>query len=294
MSHSIKIAVLGLGAMGSAFAENLCRAGFRVHVWNRTRDKAEPLVEHGAIVASTPHEAARNADVLITMVPDIEAVNSVLFDDDGALDALPDGAVLAQMGTLGVSETDALVARVASQRPDIVFIDAPVSGTKAPAEQGTVTVLASGDRDAALSRVQPVFDVIGQATHWLGSAGQGARVKIVVNAWLVATMQGVAETTLLARRLGLSTDDIWQALEGGPLANPYVENKLRMIGADDFSAQMALKWGLKDIELALEAGETDEMPALTRTRDIWRQAAAEASLADQDIAVISRYLTHPG
>lgn len=285
------VAVLGMGAMGSAFAENLCAAGCSVRVWNRSRDKAEPLADHGATVCDTAAEAARGVDVLITMVPDIEAVNTVLFtEDEGALAGLPEGAVLAQMGTLGVPETDDLIERVHRHRSDVVFIDAPVSGTKAPAEQGSVTVLASGDRQAAEDRVQPVFDAIGKATHWLGKAGEGSRMKIVVNAWLVATMQGVAETAVLARRLGFDTADLWRVLDGGPLANPYVENKLTMIGADDFSPQMALKWGLKDAALALEAGDTEQMPALAETHRIWQQAD-EAGFSDEDIAVISRYLS---
>ena len=289
MTDKTTVAVLGLGAMGSAFATNLCKGGFAVHVWNRSREKAEALTQYGATVAESPREAAENADVLITMVPDIKAVDRVLFEADGALAGLPDGAVLIQMGTLGVPETDDLIQRVRAHRSDIVFIDAPVSGTKAPAEDATVTVLASGDRDAAKARVQPVFDTLGQATHWLGKAGEGSRMKIVVNAWLVATMQGVAETALLARRLGFSTADLWRVLDGGPLANPYVENKLTMIGEDDFTPQMALKWGLKDIELALEAGNKDQMPSLSETARLW-QRANEAGFSDEDIAVISRYL----
>lgn len=289
MSDSRSIAVLGLGAMGHAFAANLLKADFQVSVWNRSLGKADDLVANGARLADAAANAVTDAQAVIVMLPDLAVTRDVLLGDQGALTAMPKGTVLIQMGTLGVAETDRLIAEVGEIRDDIVFIDAPVSGTKAPAEQGTLAILASGDRDAAGAIVEPIFEVLGKKTHWLGQAGQGARMKIVVNAWLISMMQGIAESAQLAETLGFSTDDLWQVLDGGPLANPYTKVKLDMIASGDFDPQMALQWGLKDAGLALEAGGEQALPSLAQIRNLWSDAVS-AGRGEEDIAAIHAYL----
>lgn len=289
MSDSCSVAVLGLGAMGHAFAANLLKADFRVSVWNRSPGKADDLVANGARLADSAADAVNDAQAVIVMLPDLAVTRDVLLGDHGALAAMPKGAVLIQMGTLGVAETDRLIAEVGEIRDDIVFVDAPVSGTKTPAEQGTVAILASGDRDVAGAVVEPIFDVLGKKTQWLGEAGQGARMKVVVNAWLISMMHGIAETAQLAETLGFSTDDLWQTLEGGPLANPYTKLKLDMIASSDFDPQMALQWGLKDAGLALEAGGEQALPSLSNIRNLWSDAVS-AGHGEEDIAAIHAYL----
>ncbi|WP_322527957.1 NAD(P)-dependent oxidoreductase [Salinicola sp. LHM] len=288
MSDSRSVAVLGLGAMGHAFAANLLKADFDVTVWNRSADKAEDLVEVGARLADSPADAVARAQAVILMLPDLAVTRDVLLGG-GALAAMPASATLIQMGTLGVAETDRLIAETGDARDDVVFIDAPVSGTKAPAEQGKIAILASGDRERAAAVVEPIFDVLGKQTHWLGQAGQGARMKIVVNAWLVSMMQGIAETAHLADTLGFTTDDLWQVLDGGPLATPYMKLKLDMIASGDFDPQMAMQWGLKDAGLALEAGDGKALPSLTQIRNLWSDAVS-AGYGEEDIASIHAYL----
>ncbi|WP_251977901.1 NAD(P)-dependent oxidoreductase [Salinicola avicenniae] len=288
MSDSRHVAVLGLGAMGHAFAANLVKSGFNVSVWNRSSGKADELVAQGAREAASPAEAVHEAAAVIAMLPDLAVTREVLLGGGAALAAMAPESVLIQMGTLGVTETDRLIHEVAEVRDDVTFIDAPVSGTKAPAEQGTVAILASGDR-AAATVVDPIFEVLGKKTHWLGEAGQGARMKIVVNAWLVAMMQGIAETTQLAETLGFSSDDLWQVLDGGPLASPYVKVKLDMIASGDFDPQMALQWGLKDAGLALEAGGERGLPSLAQIRNLWADAVSDGR-GEEDIAAIYDYL----
>uniref|UniRef100_UPI0026EF974F NAD(P)-dependent oxidoreductase n=1 Tax=Salinicola salarius TaxID=430457 RepID=UPI0026EF974F len=234
-------------------------------------------------------DAVAQAQAVILMLPDLAVTRDVLLGDSGALAAMPEGATLIQMGTLGVAETDRLIAEADDARDDIVFIDAPVSGTKAPAEQGKIAILASGDRERAAAVVEPIFDVLGKQTHWLGQAGQGARMKIVVNAWLVSMMQGIAETAHLADTLGFTTDDLWQVLDGGPLATPYMKLKLDMIASGDFDPQMAMQWGLKDAGLALEAGDGKALPSLTQIRNLWSDAVS-AGYGEEDIASIHAYL----
>ncbi|MDU4093845.1 MAG: NAD-binding protein, partial [Pantoea sp.] len=166
---------------------------------------------------------------------------------------------------------------------------APVSGTKAPAENAQILILASGDRQRAAD-LEPVFAAISKGTRWLGEAGAGSRMKLVVNAWLIAMMQGLAESTSLAQQFGFTPDDLWSVLEGGPLAAPYAKVKLDTIKGGDYTPQMQLTWALKDAQLALSAAEDQSMPGLQHTATLWQQAV-DAGYGDQDLAVIYRFLT---
>lgn len=284
MSQQPEVAVLGLGAMGHAFAANLLKKGFKVHGWNRTRARGEDLLDAGLQLADSPAEAVAQADVVIAMLSDGETTGQVLQQSQ---DAFKSGAILCQMGTIGVEKTDALIALFAEARGDMLFIDAPVSGTKAPAENAQILVLASGDRSRAAA-AETVFAAIGKGTQWLGEAGKSSRMKLVINSWLIGMMQSLAESTQLAAQFGFSTDDLWQVLEGGPLAAPYAKMKLGMIASDDYTPQMNLVWALKDVRLALEASDTP-LPALANIADFWQQAVDDG-LGEQDLAVVYRYL----
>lgn len=165
------VAVLGLGAMDHAFAANLLKRGLATRVWNRTQSRGADLADLGAILCASPADAAREADVVLTMLPDGPTTRTVLLGSEGALAAMKPKAVLAQMGTLGVEATEALIAAVGQAREDIVFIAAPVSGTKAPAENAQVLVLASGDRQAEAA-VEPVFAAIAKCARWPGPAAE--------------------------------------------------------------------------------------------------------------------------
>lgn len=208
MSETPTIAVLGLGAMGHAFAANLLANHMTVRLWNRTRSRGEDLKAKGATLCDSPAEAAEGAHVVLTMLPDLETTREVLLESGQALEAMMEGATLLQMGTLGVVPTEDLISAIQHKRPDIVFIDAPVSGTKTPAEKAQILVLASGERDKS-PHIDAVFNAISKGARWLGEAGAGSRMKIVVNAWLVEMMQGIAESARLAEKLGFSTDDFW-------------------------------------------------------------------------------------
>jgi hypothetical protein len=169
------VAVLGTGIMGSAMARNLLAARLPTTVWDRSPLATGPLAEAGAQVAASPAEAVRDARVVITMLPTAGVVNSVIFGE-GVAEAFTEGAVWAQMGTIGVTATTEIAARLSTVRPAVLFVDAPVSGSKGPAEAGLLLILASGPR-AAEAITQPVFSVIGRKTVWLGEAGQGIRLR---------------------------------------------------------------------------------------------------------------------
>jgi 3-hydroxyisobutyrate dehydrogenase len=276
----VRVAVLGTGIMGAAMARGLAGAGLDTTVWDRTAAAAEPLANAGARVAHSAAEAVTNADVVITMLPDSDAVSAVMFD--GVADAFAEGAAWAQMGTIGVQATGEVAGRLARVRPGVLFVDAPVSGSKGPAENGQLLILASGPR-AAVPLVTPVFDVIGGKTVWLGEAGAGSRMKLVVNAYMSVLIEGVAEALSLAERLGIDAGKLDEVIEGGPLDAPLVDAKLHKMERDDFAPEFPLQWALKDVDLAIEAVGADAPPLLAALSRQWG-AAVRAGHGREDVS----------
>lgn len=279
------VAVLGLGAMGHAFAANLLKNGFATVGWNRTRARGEDLIGAGLRLAETPEEAVQEADVVIGMLATAESTEEVL---QKTLPGLKQGAVVVQMGTIGVEATEKLIAVFGEKRPDVVLLDAPVSGTKAPAENAQILVLASGDRHRAQA-TEPVFAAISKGVKWLGEAGAASRMKLVVNAWLISMVQGLAESAQMAEEFGFTPDEFWDVLDGGPLAAPYARAKLGMIKEGDYEPQMHLTWALKDARLALAAAKESRLPGLNTIADLWQQAV-DTGYGEKDLSVIYRYL----
>ena len=214
------------------------------------------------------------------MLPDAEVVESVMFS--GGPPPFAPGAVWAQMGTIGVAATIGLADRLGRQRPDVLFVDAPVSGSKGPAEAGQLLILASGPA-AAEPVVAPAFAAIGRKTVWLGEAGQGSRMKLVVNAYMSILIEGVAEALELAGRLGIDDAKLAEAIEGGPLDAPIADAKLHKMERGDFAPEFPLEWALKDVDLAIAAAADDELPLLAALSRQWR-AAVDAGHGREDIS----------
>jgi 3-hydroxyisobutyrate dehydrogenase len=228
--------------------------------------------------------------VVITMLPTAEVVESVMFDD-GAADALADGCVWAQMGTIGVEATQRIGDRLAGERPSVMLVDAPVSGSKGPAEQGQLLILASGPA-AAAERVDPVFDVLGRKTVWLGEAGQGSLMKLIVNAYMSVLIEGVAETMALADRLGVGHQQLAECIAGGPLDAPIADAKLHKMDTGDYAAEFPLEWALKDVDLAISAAGGQPPPLLAALSEQWHAAVA-AGHGRQDISAARLALGTP-
>ncbi len=285
--EDVRVAVLGTGIMGSAMAGNLVSAGLRTTVWDRSPAATAPLSDAGALVAASAAEAARDAQVVVTMLPTADVVNSVIFAG-GVAQALAGGAVWAQMGTIGLAATTGIGSRLGQLRPDVLFVDAPVSGSKGPAEAGQLLILASGP-PAAAEAVRPVFSAIGRKTVWLGEAGQGSRMKLVVNAYMSVLIQGVAEALELAGRLGVDDSELAEAIEGGPLDAPIADAKLHKMERGDFAPEFPLEWALKDVDLAIAAAGEDELPLLAALSRQWH-AAVEAGHGREDISAARRAL----
>jgi 3-hydroxyisobutyrate dehydrogenase len=281
------VAVVGIGAMGHGMATSALRAGIPTIVWDRDLTGARDLAELGAEVPESAADAARRATIVVTMVPDADAVISIARDH-AMLAALAPGAIWVQMSTIGVAGLERVAAMVDTERPDVILVDAPVSGSKEPAAQGQLTIFASGP-DEARPRVAPLFDALGRRTIWVGAVGNGTRLKIVNNTWLAFAAEAVAASVALAHRLGLETDTVVDALSGGPLVSPWQAAKLQRIAEGEFSPQFALSLAVKDVRLALQAADDDRFAALSSLADEWQHVVDEG-LGHQDLTVVTRAL----
>jgi 3-hydroxyisobutyrate dehydrogenase len=267
--------------MGSAIARNLLRAGHSVSVWNRSRQRAEPLAADGAEVADDAASAVAGADVALTMLTDAKATERVAAE---FLPHLPDESVWLQMGTIGIDG----VARMLelARGHDIAVVDAPVSGTKEPAEKGELTVLASGDDDA-VSLCEPIFEAVGQKTVRLGKAGEGTRLKLVLNNWLIELVEGLAETLVLARALGLEPKLFLETIADGALDLPYAQLKGKAMLAEEFPPSFPLRLARKDAELVVEAARKAglELPLAEAARAQFVRAEDDGH-GEEDLAAV--------
>ena len=282
--NATTVAVLGTGSMGAPIARNLLAVGFPVSVWNRTAARAAALTDEGARLAVSPADAAKSADVVLTMLADGAAVEETMSGPGGALEAMRPGTVWIQMATVGVDWIGRLIGLAAEH--DVELVDAPVSGSDGPAREAKLVVLASGP-DEARARVQMIFDAIGRETLWLGSAGQGTRMKLVLNNWLVAQVEAVAETVALTQALGLDPQLFPEAITDAPLGSPYAVAKAQAMISGDYSPGFALRLAFKDAGLALDAAQEVglSLPLTTALAPRWRQAIADGH-ADDDVSSV--------
>jgi 3-hydroxyisobutyrate dehydrogenase len=275
------IAVLGTGVMGAPMARNLARAGHEVRAWNRTHEKAAALRNDGVAVHDDPASATAGADVVLTMLADADAV----LDVAGAVE-LANGQIWWQASTIGLDGTDRCLD-IASQA-GAAFVDAPVLGTRQPAEEGKLVVLAAGPPEA-LDACADLFDAVGARTLRLGDAGEGTRLKLAVNSWVLAVTQGAAETVALTQALGLDPNLVLEAVEGGGLDLPYFRMKARLMMDEDFPPSFALTLAAKDARLVVDAAERSgaDVP-VARAVAARMTEGAEAGHGAEDMAATYR------
>ena len=273
----MEVAVLGTGTMGAPMAVNIAAAGHSVRAWNRTPGRARGL--DGVDARDSASEAVEGADVVMTMLSDGAAVEAVAGD---ALPAMRDDAVWLQTSTVGVVASERL-ERLAGER-GVALVDAPVVGTKQPAEQGTLTVLASGPSEAR-ERVKPVLDAVAATVVDLGEAGEGTRFKLVVNSWLVALVAGLAETIAFAEAIGVDPGVFLETIDGGPVGPPYAKLKGSAMVEREFPTAFSLALTRKDAGLVVEAAERAGFePRLVRTIGAVFDRAIESGHGDEDMA----------
>jgi 3-hydroxyisobutyrate dehydrogenase len=278
------VAILGAGGtMGQGMARNAAAADIPVNAWNRTESKLDELatVENVATFA-TAREAVDGADVIVTMLSDADATIAAMQGPDGGA-AGSEGAVWVQMGTLGVEGAERC-AELARDR-GLGYVDAPVLGTKKPAEEGQLVVLASSD-GSQRELLEPFFDAVGKRTIWLGAAGEGSRLKVVINSWLCSITEGTAEMLRLAAALGLEPALVLDALEDGPLEAPYMRMKGEAMVKGDYTPSFKLWLATKDARLAADAGAAAgaEIPVIEAIAA--QMEAVAAKHADEDVAAL--------
>ncbi|AYW44729.1 NAD(P)-dependent oxidoreductase [Tetragenococcus koreensis] len=273
------IAFLGTGIMGAPMARNLQKNGFEVHAWNRTRAKAEELQPDGVTIYDTPQEAVKDVDAVITVLKDAATVLETI---KSAQESLTKGTIWIQMTTVG-KKIDEII-QFANEH-ELIFFDAPVQGTKAPAESGELTIMPSGSSDYK-EVLAPIFDVIGKKTIWVSEeAGKSSRLKLALNSWVFALTHGVAESLTIAKELGVDPSLVMDVITGGPMDTPYFQQKGKAILNDDYTASFAVKNAVKDAQLIVDAVEDEDLQIDITPAGLRRfQRALDEGHGDKDIA----------
>jgi 3-hydroxyisobutyrate dehydrogenase-like beta-hydroxyacid dehydrogenase len=280
------VAFLGLGIMGSRMAANLCRAGFEVHAWNRTRARAEELAaEHGAVVAETPAQAAAEAGVAITMVVDAPQVEEVLFASDGVAEGLPDGGLAIDMSTIAPSASRALGERLGERGAG--FLDAPVTGSKPKAADGTLTIMVGGEA-SDFERAHPLFEAMGKLVLHVGPQGHGSMVKLINNTVAAVNTAALAEGIALGRRAGLDLDKVVQVVSAGSGASAMLNLKARPIIDREYETLFKLGHMLKDVRHCLAEARALglELPVAAAAERLYADAD-DAGQYDADFAAVA-------
>jgi 3-hydroxyisobutyrate dehydrogenase len=273
------IAVLGAGGtMGKPMAANLAGAGCTVRAWNRSPEKADELERWKVAIAADPLEAVDGADIVVTMLSDADAV---LTTAEGLLPELADGAVWLQMSTIGLEGTERCAAL--AREHGIPFVDAPVLGTKQPAENGELVVLASGPAELR-ERLEPIFGALAKKIMWLGDAGAGTRLKVVVNSWILTVVEGAAEAIALAQGLDVDPECFLEAVAGGPLDLPYLQSKGQAMIRREFEPAFKLALAAKDARLVAEAAAAAGLDLPLPQTIAERLGGAVAEHGDEDMS----------
>ncbi|KKX53425.1 NAD(P)-dependent oxidoreductase [Brevibacillus borstelensis] len=280
----MKIGWIGLGNMGIPMASNLLAAGYDVCVWNRTPAKAEPLVSLGAVIAESMEKLVENCDIIFTMVSDDDAVRSIYTGAGGLLSAAVRGKLAVDMSTVS-PETSRFLAQKCREA-GLRFLDAPVSGSVGPAKEGKLVIMAGGEQQD-FEQAKPMLDKLGKTALHLGPNGAGTSAKLAINLLLGITVQGVAETLLFARGMGITTEQMLTIISESAVGTPLIRGKAASILADDYPAAFALKHMAKDLRLAREAGVSS--PLAESVAASYR-TALEEGMGDLDLMAILRFL----
>jgi len=280
---------LGLGIMGTAMAANLVKAGHAVTVWNRAREKCAPLLELGAEAAATPADVATRSDITFAMVSDPTGSEALCFASQGVLEGLAAGRGYVDMSTIDEDTSRNIATAVTDMGGR--YLEAPVSGTKKPAEDGTLIFLTAGDR-SLYDEAAPALDIMGKKRLFLGEVGAGARMKIIVNLIMGGMMTAFAEGLGLARNARLDPADLLDVLAAGALANPMFAGKGPLMLAGHYDPAFPLKHLQKDLRLAADlAGDYEQsIPTGQAALDLYTEAL-EKGLGDLDMCALFKVLT---
>ncbi|WP_134089720.1 NAD(P)-dependent oxidoreductase [Olivibacter sp. XZL3] len=275
---------IGLGNMGYPMARNLLKAGYALNVYNRTASKADGLVNEGATLANSIQELCSESDVVITMLSDDQAVKGVFLGEGGLLNSKATGKLFINMGT--VSPKTSYELEEMSSAVGARFLEAPVSGSVKPAEDGALLILVGGEEDS-FRAAQPLFEKLGKLSLWLGAVGAGSSAKLAINYFLALTLEGLAETVLFAKKNGIKAEDMLRIVNEGACGSAITKLKTSGIVAGSFPAAFALKHMAKDLRLAREQGV--DFPLSQPLVDTYNKAL-EKGLGEKDVMAIITYL----
>ncbi|KAH8489724.1 hypothetical protein H0E87_025087 [Populus deltoides] len=284
----MEVGFLGLGIMGKAMSMNLLKNGFKVTVWNRTLSKCNELVEFGASIGETPAQVVKKCRLTIAMLSDPAAALSVVFDKDGVLEQIDSGKGYIDMSTVD-PETSSKISEAITSKGG-AFLEAPVSGSKQPAETGQLVILAAGDKGLYEESI-PAFDVLGKKSFFLGQVGNGAKMKLVVNMIMGSMMNAFSEGLVLSERSGLNPHDLLDILDLGAIANPMFRGKGPAMLKSNHSPAFPLKHQQKDMRLALALGDENavSMPVAAAANESFKKARS-MGLGDLDFSAVYEIL----
>jgi 3-hydroxyisobutyrate dehydrogenase len=276
----VRVGLLGVGLMGSAMAHRLLERGIAVTAWDRDSEHLRALEGHGGQAAAGPSEVVSGAGVVITMLPTAAVILDLV---EPLLEKWPERTIWLQMSSVGAAESDQLTQ--IAEAHAVTLVDAPVSGSTHPAEQGELTILASGP-DSARAAVEPIFDALASRMLWVGEAGMGSRLKMAANHWMITMVGALAESMHLCQAMGLDQQQFIELLDGGPLGSVYAVQKLQEMRRHEYPAGFPVRLALKDLQLVREVEQSSQaaMPLLDVVLE--RFMTASQDLADQDLAAI--------
>lgn len=282
--NNTKLGWAGLGNMGTPIVKNLLKAGYPVSVYNRTQEKAREVIEAGATLANSPTELSSVSDIVLVMVSDDNAVKEIFNGENGLLHGDVSGKLFINVST--VAPATSKFINESCKAKGAAFVDAPVSGSVKPAQDGTLIFLLGGELQN-IERAQPLFDVMGKLTVNNGAVGAGSAAKLAINYFLAVTLQGLAETVLFAKANGISTENMLTIVNEGAVGSGITKLKTAPILKNEFPAAFALKHITKDLRLATEQGI--DSPLAGPTYQTYK-AAMDSGLGEEDLMAIIKYL----
>jgi 3-hydroxyisobutyrate dehydrogenase len=278
-NQELRVGLIGVGLMGSAMGSRMLDQGVELIAWDQTAEHARALEERGAERAGDPAEVVQAADIVITMLPTEPIIRDVV---EPLLENWPETTTWLQMSSVGAAESDQLTEL--AEANGVTLVDAPVSGSTHPAEEGQLTILASGPDDAR-EVVEPVLRTLGSRVLWVGPAGTGSRLKLAANHWMISMTAALAESMHLCEAMELDQQTFIEMLDGGPLGSPYGLLKLGEMQRHDYPAGFPVRLALKDLELVREVEQsTEALPLLDVVYERFSRASEDH--ADEDLAAV--------
>lgn len=283
------IGFIGLGIMGGGMAENLIKSGFEMIVHNRSKDKATALIEQGAKWADSPKEVAEQADIVFTMLANPQVVEDLALKENGFLNHLAEGKLWVDCSTVDPSFTRRMADE--SAKRGVRFLDAPVTGSRVPAQQGQLTFLVGGHEED-LNEIKPMLEAMGKEISHQGGIGQGSSMKVIVNLMLAQSMAAFAEAVSLGEALGLEKERVVATLLNGPTTAPFLKGKKEKVLSQDFSADFPLEHMQKDLQLVSNAAfeRNIALPIANVTKEVY-MLAKQRGYGKQDFSAVYQLLS---